>query len=163
MKLEGKYMNLSTVQKGNIIESQIANILILQSDGNISPSIPIVDDNGIDLILNLKNSFKTLFLQVKSRFITNKRYKNRLDFQVDKNKFNVSNNYYVLCVYFDQDESKIDTIWLIPSENVSLDSVKLEKFYRIVANRNENSNDKWSEFKVSQKELIQKIIDILSK
>ena len=43
-------MGLSSVQKGDIIESQVANMLMLLSDGELTPSIPIVDDYGVDLI-----------------------------------------------------------------------------------------------------------------
>lgn len=60
--IPGDKMGLSSIQKDNIIESQIANILILISDGELSPFIPLVDDDGIDLIISKKGAFNTFFL-----------------------------------------------------------------------------------------------------
>ncbi|MGG1520212.1 hypothetical protein ABE504_32880 [Paenibacillus oryzisoli] len=154
-------MLLSSVQKGKLIESQIANMLTLVSDGQINVSIPIVDDDGIDLLVNRKGCFNVVFLQVKSRFVTTSGFKNRLDFQVQKSSFKVSDNFYILCVYFDQAKNEIDTMWLIPSIEVKNQSVSLELHFRIVANRNEVSNDKWSGFKVTPERLISSLEVIL--
>jgi hypothetical protein len=150
-------MALSSVQKGNIIESQIANLLMLVSDGALSPSLPIVDDYGVDIVLGTKNSDATIFIQVKSRFVTNSRYRNRLDFQIQKRNFRVSKKLYLLCVYFDQTAGKIDTMWLIPSTKLLSGVVELEKYYRIVASRTENSKDKWSAYKVTPEKLVRKL------
>jgi len=150
-------MPLTSVQKGNIIESQVANILMLVSDGDLTPSLPIVDDYGVDIVLGAKGTFNTLCIQVKSRFVTNNRYKNRLDFQIQKNGFQPNAKLYVLCVYFDQSVGLIDTMWLIPSLNIKSDAVSLEKHYRIVASRTSNSNDKWASYKVSAQTLVNKL------
>lgn len=150
-------MPLSSVQKGNIIESQIANTLILISEGRLCPSIPIVDDSGIDLIVNKKNSFKAIFVQVKSRFVTNARYENRLDFQVKRETFSVSDNFFILCVYFDTSKSEIDTMWLIPSTEIIKSAVKVKNEYRIVANRGDRTNDKWSKYKVDKVQLVSRL------
>lgn len=152
---------LSSKQKGNIIETQIANIITLLSEGNICPSIPIVDDYGIDLIINKRGEYKTLFLQIKSRYVTNNKYKNRLDFQVQKTSFNISKSLYIICVYFNQGENKIDTMWLIPSIELKEKAIELEKYCRIVANRLETSGDKWSKLKVSPVQLIDKLSKLL--
>jgi hypothetical protein len=44
-------MPLISIQKGNIIEAQVANQLLIVSDGVLSPFLPIVDDAGIDLVV----------------------------------------------------------------------------------------------------------------
>lgn len=143
---------LTSSQKGNIIESQIANMVTLLSNGDIAASIPIVDDFGIDLLLTKKGSYNTIYLQIKSRFVTNKR-NNTCSFGVKKNGFNSHKRMFVLCVYFNKTLGRIDTIWLIPSKELSGDKKKL----RIVASKNKLSKDKWSKFKLEEQELVDKL------
>ena len=150
-------MALSSIQKGNVIESQVANMLMLVSDGELAPFVPIVDDAGVDLIVTAKGGFETLFLQVKSRFVTNARIQNRLDFQVRKDSFVPSPQMKLLCVYFDQVKGEIDTIWLIPSVDVDRLAVENKDAYRIIASRNPKSSDKWAEFRVTPKELVHRL------
>lgn len=156
-------MPLTSVQKGNIIESQIANILMLVSDGDLTPSLPIVDDYGVDIVLGAKSTFNTVSIQVKSRFVTNSRYKNRLDFQIQKKGFQADKRLFVLCVYFDQSAGSIDTMWLIPSLDIAGNAVSLEKHYRVVASRTLSSSDKWSGYKVSPQDLVAKLKGHLTK
>ena len=44
-------MALSESQKGRIIEQLVGATLMLQSDGTLRVSIPLVDDEGVDLIV----------------------------------------------------------------------------------------------------------------
>lgn len=151
-------MALSSIQKGNIVESQVANLLILLSDGELTPSIPIVDDHGVDLIVGAKGTFNAIFLQVKSRFVTNSRFRNRLDFQVQKDSLQKSPKLFVVCVYFDKATGAIDTMWLIPSASVLDGAVRLEKHYRVVASRGRGSRDKWSRFRITPQDLSDELL-----
>lgn len=147
---------LTASQKGNLIESLIANLITLNSNGEIAPSIPIVDDFGVDLLLTKKGSFKTLYLQIKSRFKTTSKFKNRCDFTIKKNGFKSDPSMYVLCVYFNEHEAEIETMWFIPSEVVESESVS-NAAHRIVASINNESSDKWSKYKCSKIDLIDKL------
>ena len=156
-------MGLSPPQKGNIVESQIANLLILLSDGSLTPNLPVVDDYGIDIVLGAKGTVASLFIQVKSRFKTSNRYANRLDFQIEKPKLIVDPKSFLLCVYFDQTQGNIDTMWLISSITVERKAVPLEKYYRIVASRSGKSEDRWAEFKVTSEKLVTQLLSNLTK
>ena len=148
---------LTASQKGNIIESQIANMITLLSNGEISASIPIVDDFGIDLLLTKKGRYKTIYLQIKSRFS----HKNlRCDFDIRKVNFVPDKNMYVLCVFFDRPNNDINTIWLIPSEFVNEHSVSTGT-HRIPASINPDSSDKWSKYKLGPMELVDKLVQLL--
>jgi len=147
-------MVLTSMQKGSIIESQIANLLMVVSDGELSPFMPIVDDAGVDLIVSAKGTFNTVFLQIKSRFVRNSRYKNRIDFQIKRNSLSESSQVQVLLVYYDQDQGDIETMWLIPSSELINNAVKLENYYRVSASRSSDSADKWSKYKVEPKDLV---------
>ena len=150
-------MSLSSQQKGNIVESQIANMLMLASNGELSPFLPIVDDAGVDLIVTAKGVYDSIFLQIKSRFTTTQRTKNRLDFTIKKSSLSKSPNLQVLCVYFNQKSNEIDTMWFIPSQDIIENAIKLESSFRIVASRSSMSSDKWSKFKITEQELIDKL------
>ena len=147
-------MALTSVQKGNVIESQIATLLMLISDGELAPYRPLVDDDGIDLIVGARGGLETVFMQIKSRFITNARYKNRLDFSVKQNTLSSSRRMLVLCVYYDQLDGRIDTMWLIPASVVIQNAISVKSGFRIVASRNVTSADKWSQFKVTPTQLV---------
>jgi hypothetical protein len=43
-------MPISDSQKGRVIEQLVGATLILQSDGALRVSLPLVDDEGVDLI-----------------------------------------------------------------------------------------------------------------
>lgn len=60
--------DVSTKQKGDIAEARIAELITLYGDTTLSCYKPISDDEGIDLIVKEKNSLKTMYIQIKSRF-----------------------------------------------------------------------------------------------
>ncbi len=61
-------MVLGSTQKGKAVESLIASTCILGSDGKLSVSIPLVDDEGVDMIFTPKGGGDSISVQVKSRF-----------------------------------------------------------------------------------------------
>ena len=151
---------LTSSQKGNLIESHVANMITLLSDGEIAASIPIVDDFGIDLLLTRKSKYNTLFFQIKSRFVTGKKNKNGCSFGVKKKGFSAHNRMYILCVYFNQQTEIIDTIWLIPSNEIESNCIG-NLTHRIVASKSPISKDKWSKYKVTSKQLVDKILNLI--
>ena len=66
-------MSLSASQKGQIVEQLVAATCLLQSKGLLRVARPLVDDEGVDLIVTHKVSDKGVLLQVKSRFTLNKK------------------------------------------------------------------------------------------
>jgi hypothetical protein len=64
-------MGLSDLQKGRIIEQLVGATLMLQSEGTLRVSVPLVDDEGVDLVVGNRLNDKSLILQIKSRFVLN--------------------------------------------------------------------------------------------
>ena len=64
-------MGLSDLQKGRIVEQLVGATLVLQSDGTLRVSVPLVDDEGVDLVVGNRLNDRTLILQIKSRFVLN--------------------------------------------------------------------------------------------
>ena len=70
-KQENKYTiskDLSSKQKGDMAEARMAELITLYCDTTLSCYKPISDDEGIDLIVKRKESLKTMYIQIKSRF-----------------------------------------------------------------------------------------------
>ncbi|MGQ9475963.1 MAG: hypothetical protein ACUVRX_07800 [Actinomycetota bacterium] len=111
-------MGLSESQKGKVVETLVAAHLILGSDGAINVSTPMVDDEGVDLVLNLSGEAKHLLLQVKSRFTLTGKGAYRA--QVERASFNPRKDLYLLFAYFNKQEGELgDTMWLVPTIDFS--------------------------------------------
>jgi hypothetical protein len=61
-------MAISEAQEGRVIEQLVGATLILQSKGALRISPPLVDDEGVDLVVGNRTNDKTLLLQIKGRF-----------------------------------------------------------------------------------------------
>ena len=78
----------------------------------------MVDDEGVDLIFNLKGTTQTLAVQVKSRFKSTSLVQRKGIFraQVGKSTFQPRQDLHILFVLFDdRDAMNIEYAWLIPS------------------------------------------------
>jgi hypothetical protein len=56
---------LNDKQKGKLIESMIANTLMRESNGELCASVPLVDDYGVDIVVNKKGIYKVFFANQK--------------------------------------------------------------------------------------------------
>lgn len=59
----------SSTQIGAVAENPVANALMVESAGRLSPFSPVADDDGIDLLIYDKESGRALPAQVKSRTV----------------------------------------------------------------------------------------------
>lgn len=138
--------NISSKQKGQISENRSAEIITLSSKGELTCYTPSSDDDGIDLIVNPKNSFKPLFIQIKSRFKLQK--SGQFIQNVGTKTFLADKKFLLLFVYFNSDTLEIDKLWLIPS--INFEEIAYQKkagktyksFYRFTANPN-SDKDRW--------------------
>lgn len=159
-------ITISSKQKGDIIENRTSEMITLSSKGKLTCYTPNSDDDGIDLIVNPRNEFKPLFIQIKSRFVLQK--SRRFIQNVGKNTFSANEMFYLLFVYFNQSTLEVDRIWLIPSKDFEslANNVKegetFKSFYRINAGM-ANSKDKWSAYAIDKSELGSKLQEIINK
>jgi hypothetical protein len=78
----------------------------------------MVDDEGVDIVFNVKGTPKTLAVQVKSRFASSALVQRKRIYraQVRRKVFRPREDLYLLFVLFDDlDAFNIDRAWLIPS------------------------------------------------
>lgn len=167
IELLNNELTISSKQKGDIIENRTSEMITLSSKGRLTCYTPNSDDDGIDLIVNPRNEFKPLFIQIKSRFVLQK--SGRFIQNVGKNTFSANEMFYLMFVYFNQSTLEVERIWLVPSvdfEKLAFDKKEGEtykSFYRINAGM-ANSKDKWSPYVVDKADLgskLQNIIDEL--
>jgi len=152
--------DISTKQKGDIAEARIAELITLYGDKTLSCYKPISDDEGIDLIVKEKGSFKIMYLQIKSRFGDNP----DAIFTATTKSSGIIDNYSMAVVFcfFDTEEGDLwDYLWFVPAPDFinkanRLDSGRLLGF---VAGRKKKESNKWDQYLIDKRDLANKIIE----
>ncbi len=153
---------VSPGQKGNIGEARIAELITLYGP-SLSCYKPLTDDEGVDVIVRLRDNFKTFHLQVKTRFGT---VANTSLTTYVKQK-NVKNNKAMGLVFafFDTEDGDIwNFLWFVPArEFIKLALVSKNKkhgpIYRFVAGRSRRKSNKWDGFLIDKRDLGNKVAD----
>ncbi len=155
-------MALSESQKGRMAETLIAAHLVLGSDGLINVSTPLVDDEGVDLLLNLRDKSKHMLLQVKSRFGLSG--KGSYIASLKRSSFKPSEELYILFAFIDLQKLELgETAWLVPSlefKQRTSNQTEERPILRFTS-RFTSKKDMWVDFKMMKKELPQRIITIM--
>lgn len=156
--------NVSSKQKGDIAEARIAELITLYGDTTLSCYKPISDDNGLDLIVKEKNSLKTMYIQIKSRFGNNL---NEIFTAAVKSK-NMENNYAVgiIFCYFDIEAGDLwNYLWFVPAPDFidKCNKLKNGKTYGFVAGRKRKDTNKWDSYLIDKRDLANIIISKMKK
>src|SRR6266852_4398625 len=62
---------ISSVQQGVVAQYECAKLLILGTDGQVEPAVPVSDDDRRDFEVHVKGDFRAnLALQVKERYFS---------------------------------------------------------------------------------------------
>lgn len=154
---------LSSTQKGKLAENIIANALMIESEGRLSPFQPVADDDGIDVLIYDKKSFNTIPLQIKSRTSTIK-LKSNVRFEVREKVVNTKSNTYYLFVLLKSNMRDVEMAWFFSTIQFCKNARKTKTKFTIAPNRSSNAKDRFSKYQcVNFKEVISQIIDILEK
>ena len=156
-------MALTPSQKGRLAETLVGAYCVLGSNGVLNVSTPFVDDEGIDLIFNLKGGSRNLALQVKSRFtLTPSRGQFRT--QVGKKTLVPRDELYLLFVSIDEKNCAIgDNLWFVLSTSFVCEVRRQRKTrpdYVFDSNFGAE-NDMWRKYRISKAELPQAIISAI--
>ena len=148
-----KTWKLTSTQIGAIAENIVANKMMIESAGRLSPFSPLADDDGIDLLIYDKKTGKALPVQVKARTGTiNKRGKkeksNIVHFEIRTAALKNETYAFFLAVLLDQDLDNIERAWFIPIKDIRGVMNKRTKHSKYVmrANKNLLSRDKFSPY-----------------
>jgi hypothetical protein len=150
---------ISTKQKGDIAEARIAELITLYGDTTLSCYKPLSDDEGIDLIVKEKDSLKTMYIQIKSRFGDNP------DdiFTATTKVTSISDNYSMAIVFcfFDTEEGDLwDYLWFVPAPDLIKLANKLDsgRLFGFVAGRKKKESNKWDNYLIDKRDLANQII-----
>jgi hypothetical protein len=142
---------LTSTQIGAIAENIIANNLMIESGGRLSPFSPLADDGGIDLLIYDKKTGKALPVQVKARTGTinkpgKKEKSNVVHFEIRTVALKNEKYAFFLAVLLDQNLNNIERAWFIPIKDIRGVMNKRTKHSKYVmrANKNLSSRDKFS-------------------
>jgi hypothetical protein len=146
----------SSSRKGKAVEHLIAAYAVLGSGGALNSWTSIVDDEGVDLVFQLRDQPQTISVQVKSRLTTAKGLAERRRFQtqVRSQTFRARPDLYMLFVVADPVELDIGPIWFVPSEDfATLSPVKSNGKHKFNASAREGTKDMWAPFLVAKRDL----------
>lgn len=101
--------------KGKALELLIAAKCMLGSDGKLNVSMPLVDDDGVDLVFSLRGLPAALAVQVKARFRPGAFRNNTFRTQVRRATFRPRSELALLFVLYDSRIHDLETAWLVPS------------------------------------------------
>lgn len=161
-KEEKKYKisrNVSSKQKGDIAEARIAELITLYGDTTLSCYKPISDDEGIDLIVKEKGSFKTMYIQIKSRFGDNP---DKI-FTARTKAVTVVDNYstaLVFCFFDIEDGDLWNYLWFVPAPDFlkSANHLAGGSLLGFVAGRKKKESNKWDRYLIDKRDLANQII-----
>ncbi len=151
---------LSSVAKGNIVEDRIKELILLYGQGLLNVYRPVIDNDGVDLIVLKSGSFSPIFIQVKSRY--NVKENGQLILTLSGNTFTPHHSFFLLGASFNPKTLELDDrILFIPSEKVNEMAVKLKhkNKLRVVAFLNEESKSQWSPYMINKKDLVGILIE----
>lgn len=143
---------LSSTQVGAIAENLVANELMIESDGRLSPFQPIADDDGLDVLIYDKVTGRAVPIQIKARTKTLKKKGstergNIVHFEVKKSTHRDDRHALLLCVLLSQDLRSTERAWLMPLHELSKLCTVKENTYRIRANKLLTSKDKFQKYR----------------
>lgn len=155
---------IPTKQKGDIAEARITELITLYGSKSLVCYKPVSDVEGIDLIVKEKESLKTIFIQIKSRFGDNP---DKIYTATTKAK-SVIDNYSMAIIFcfFDTEEGDLwDYLWFVPAPDFIKKANKLDRgrLLGFVAGRTKRESNKWDQYLIDKKELANTIINQLKR
>ena len=153
--------DISSQQKGSIAEARIAELIILYGETLLSCYKPISYDEGIDLIVKekRKRSFKTVYVQIKSRFGNG----DTGIYTATVKEKTLIDNYSMAMVfcYFDSEKGDIGQhLWFVPAPDFIKRANKLKDgSLGFVAGFKKKESNKWDDYLIDKRDLSNKIVE----
>lgn len=158
--------SVSSRQKGDIGEARVAELITLYGP-NVSCYKPITDDEGVDIVIKPRDSFKTFHLQVKTRFGTVAN--TSLIAHVKQKNVKSDKAMGLVFAFFDTEDGDIwDFLWFVPAKDFVKNAPishnkKLGRIYRFVAGKSRKASNKWDKYLIDKRDLGNKIFGEIGK
>jgi hypothetical protein len=158
----------SSTQLGAIAENLVANALMVESGGRLSPFSPQADDDGIDLLIYDKETGRALPAQIKSRTLTLKKRASEergdiVHFEVRRATFRAERYAVAILVLTADSGYRIDTAWVVPLEQLDAGARQGETKLIARPSRSATSQDRWAKYRCSSPaQLCERVMAILA-
>ena len=153
---------LMTVQKGNIVEARVSELILLYGT-NLSCYRPLSDDEGIDLIVKEKGSLKSIYIQIKSNF-SNDFSK---PFVATVKERSTVDNYsmaFVFCLFDTAKGDVHDYVWFVPAPDfIRMAHKDKNDLLGFVSGKQKKDSNKWDAFMIDKRDLAGRVIEQLKR
>lgn len=153
---------LDSKAKGNIAEDRVKEYILLYGQGLLNVYKPVIDKDGVDLIVLQFGIFHPVHIQVKSRY--NVANNGQIILTISGSTFKPHYSFYIVGVSFNKKSLEIENkILFIPSEVVYEKAIRLsDGNLRIVASLQDGSQNQWCPYIITKAQLAEKIIEAIS-
>lgn len=153
---------LMPVQKGNIVEARVSELVLLYGT-NLSCYRPVSDDEGIDLIVKEKGSLKSVYVQIKSNFSNDF----SRPFVATVKKRSVVDNYsmaFVFCLFDTSKGDVHDWVWFVPAPDfIRMAHKDKNDLLGFVSGKQKKDSNKWDAHMIDKRDLANKVMEQLKR
>jgi hypothetical protein len=162
---------ISSVQQGVVVQYECAKLLILGTDGQVEPAVPVSDDDRRDFEVHVKGDFRAnLALQVKGAIFLQHRFRSynlAINFHVPKDRLisDPSFWYLIMCLDLARMGSR-DPLFLVSSEDMHRHAsprlVGDMWHFEFHASMSPDSKDHWRPSQIAAKDLGNRVLQLLT-
>ncbi len=153
---------LMSVQKGNIVEARVSELILLYGT-NLSCYRPLSDDEGIDLIVKEKGSLKSVYIQIKGNFSDDF----SRPFIATVKQRSVVDSYsmaFVFCLFNTAKGDVHDYVWFVPAPDfIRMAHKDKNDLLGFVSGKQKKESNKWDAFMIDKRDLAGRVIDQLKR
>lgn len=153
---------LMSVQKGNIVEARVSELILLYGT-NLSCYRPISDDEGIDLIVKEKASLKSIYIQIKGNFSDDF----SRPFVATVKQRSVTDNYsmaFVFCLFDTAKGDVHDYVWFVPAPDfIRMAHKDKNDLLGFVSGKQKKDSNKWDAYMIDKRDLANRVIEQLKR
>ena len=153
---------LMPVQKGNIVEARVSELILLYGT-NLSCYRPISDDEGIDLIVKEKASLKSIYIQIKSNFSDDF----SRPFVATVKQRSTVDNYsmaFIFCLFDTSKGDVHDYVWFVPAPDfIRLAPKDKNDLLGFVSGKQKKDSNKWDAYMIDKRDLSSRVVEQLKR
>ncbi len=153
---------LMSVQKGNIVEARVSELVLLYGT-NLSCYRPLSDDEGIDLIVKEKGSLKSIYIQIKSNFSEDF----SRPFVATVKQRSAVDNYsmaFVFCLFDTSKGDVHDYVWFVPAPDfIRMAHKDKNDLLGFVSGKQKKDSNKWDAFMIDKRDLAGRVMEQLKR
>jgi hypothetical protein len=140
-------LNLTTSQKGKIVELYVASILMAATKGRLSAFVPLSDDDGVDLIVLDKETKTSLPVQIKGAFLKEEAKRPQVHFDLRHATYDETGHTLVIAIALDAETMLFRSAWAIPSKEIPQIANKTKTNYQLHPNASMSAKDKYAPYR----------------